>query len=170
MLARTPRTEMDFASILKIPPKPASIAEAERKWREAVAEREAAQSKHAELHRLYFGQVPGQPPKATAAEVDKAGQEIIPHQVKEREAMVALEAERAAFDAELASLTPKIAEYRAAIGRKLDELEDLLGVGVLFYGAAVQANVKLQSKLPGRCQGMLEHGIAMTRKILNGAE
>lgn len=39
MLARTPKaTELDFASILKIPPKPTTIAEAESKWREAAAE------------------------------------------------------------------------------------------------------------------------------------
>ncbi|WP_192177674.1 hypothetical protein [Mesorhizobium amorphae] len=171
MLARTPRaTEMDFASILKIPPKPAEIADAERDWRAAVAEREAAQAKHRELHRVYFGQVPGQPPMITAAEVDKAGQEIEPYLKREREALELLETHRAAFDAELAALKQPIEAYRIAIGQKLDELEDLLGIGVLFYAASVQANVKLQSKLPGRCQGMIQHGVAMTRKILNGAE
>ncbi|MGX9575775.1 hypothetical protein [Mesorhizobium sp. f-mel] len=171
MLAKTPRaTELDFAAVLKIPPKPAAIAEAERKWREAAAELEAARARHRQLHASYFGQVPGQPPKITAAEVDQAGSEIAPFQAKEKEALQALEALRAAFDDEVASLKPKIDAYRNAIGAKLDELEDLLGIGVLFYAAAVQANVKLQSKLPGRCQGMIQHGVAMTRKILNGAE
>ncbi|WIW51138.1 hypothetical protein LRP31_18775 [Mesorhizobium mediterraneum] len=161
---------MDFAAALRIPPKPAAIAEAEGAWREAVAELQAAQARHREMHRSYFGQVPGQPPSITGADVDKAGQEIAPYQQKERDAMKALEGQRAAFEAELASLKPKIDAYRNAIGTKLDELEDLIGVGVLFYAASVQANVKLPSKLPGRCQGMLQHGIAMTRKILNGTE
>lgn len=171
MLARTPKaTEMDFANILKIPPKPAAIAEAERVWRESVAELEAARAKHREMHRQYFGQQPGMPPTITAAEVDKAGQEIEPYLKREREALALLETHRAAFDAEFAALKPKIDAYRNAIGQKLDELEDLLGIGVLFYAASVQANVKLPSKLPGRCQGMLQHGVAMTRKILNGAD
>ncbi|MFD2053775.1 hypothetical protein ACFSQT_11970 [Mesorhizobium calcicola] len=172
MLARTPRaTEMDFASILKIPPKPAAIAEAERVWRASVAELEAAQAKHRELHRVYFNQVPGQPPKITAAEVDHAGAEIAPFQARETEAQQALEAQRAAFDEEVAALKPKIEAYRAAIAAKIDELEDFITLGSTFYAASVEARVKLPSKMPSRCQSLLgPHGVGMLRKLLNAVD
>jgi hypothetical protein len=156
---------MDFASILKIPPKPVAIADAERDWRAAVADREAAQAKHREAHRIYHSQRPGEPPVITAAQVDQAGQEIEPYLKREREALEVLETHRAAFDAELASLGPKTDAYRNAISEKIDELEDLLGLGVLLH-AAVQGNTKLPRKLPGRCQGVLQHGVHMTRKLL----
>ncbi|MGX5839754.1 hypothetical protein ACWGTI_03405 [Mesorhizobium sp. ArgA1] len=166
MLARLPKAaDMDFAK-LKIPPKPAAITDAERDWRAAVAEREAAQAKHREAHRIYHSQRPGEPPVITAAQVDQAGQEIEPCLKREREALQLLERHRAAFDADLASLGPRIDAYRNAISEKIDELEDLLGLGVLLHAAAVQANVKLPRKLPGRCQGIMEHGIHMTRKLV----
>lgn len=172
MLAKTPRVaEVDFASILKIPPKPAAIAEAERKWQAAVAEREAAQAKHREMHRQYFNQVPGQPPKITAAEVDQAGAEIAPFQARELEAMRALEAQRAAFDDELSALRSKIDAYRNAISEKIDQLEDLVGIGAQFYAASIEAKVKLPSKMPSRCQSLLgPHGIGMLRKLLNAID
>ncbi|RWC41970.1 MAG: hypothetical protein EOS28_18435 [Mesorhizobium sp.] len=160
--------DLDFASILKIPPKPTAIAEAERKWQSAVAEREAAQAKHREMHRQYFNQVPGQPPKITAAEVDQAGAEIAPFQTKEMEAQQDLNAKRAAFDEEVASLKPKIEAYRSAIAAKIDELEDFITLGSQFYAASIAARVKLPSKMPSRCEALLSaHGVGMLRRLLN---
>ncbi|MBB6407649.1 hypothetical protein HNQ71_000293 [Mesorhizobium sangaii] len=172
MLARTPKAaDMDFANILKIPPKPAAIAQAERVWRESVGELEAARAKHREMHRQYFGQQPGMPPTITAAEVDQAGQEIAPFQAREREAQQLLEAQRKAFDDDLAALKPKIESYRAAIAAKIDELEDLIGMGALFYAASVEARTKLPSKMPSRCEALLgPHCIGMLRKILNAVD
>ncbi|RWF41849.1 MAG: hypothetical protein EOS65_10930 [Mesorhizobium sp.] len=172
MLARTPKAaDMDFASILKIPPMPAAIAEAERKWQAAVADRETAQAKHREMHRLWHNQVPGMPPKITAAEVDQAGAEIAPFLEREKEALQTLEAQRAAFDAEVASLKPKIEAYRAAIAVKIDELEDFISIGAAFYASSVQAKVKLPSRMPSRCEGLLSvHGVGMLRRLLNAVD
>ncbi|TIW37132.1 MAG: hypothetical protein E5V62_02995 [Mesorhizobium sp.] len=122
-------------------------------------------------HRLWHNQVPGMPPKITAAEVDKAGAEIAPFLDKEKEAQQSLEAERAAFDAEVESLRPKIESYRAAISARLDELEDFIALGGQFYAASVEARVRLPSKVPGRCQSLLgPHGLAMLRKLLNAVD
>ena len=172
MLARTPKaTEMDFIETLKIPPKPSAIADAERKWREAAADLEAARAKHRQLHSVYFNQRPGEPPKITAAEVDQAGTEIAPFQAKEAEAQQALEAQRAAFDDEVSSLRPKIDSYRAAIAAKIDDLEDFIAIGSQFYAASIEARVKLPSKMPSRCEALLgPHCIGMLRKILNAVD
>ncbi|TJW69303.1 MAG: hypothetical protein E5V29_08010 [Mesorhizobium sp.] len=162
---------MDFANILKIPPKPVAIADAERKWQAAVAEREAAQAKHRECHRLWHNQVPGMPPRITAAEVDQAGAEIAPFFEKESEAHRALEAQRAAFDDELAALRSKIDAYRNAISEKIDQLEDLIGIGAQFYAASIEARVRLPSKMPSRCQSLLgPHGVGMLRRLLNAVD
>jgi len=69
MLAKTPRKE-EFSELLRIPPKPAAISEADSAWRLAVSEREAGQARHIEATRQ-LKEVPGQPPTITTREIEE---------------------------------------------------------------------------------------------------
>ncbi|MER9167334.1 hypothetical protein NKI12_08105 [Mesorhizobium australicum] len=171
MLARTPKTtEIDFANILTIPPKPAAIAEADAAWRNAVSDREAGQARHIEATRQLQAQIPGQPPTITMREVEELGLALVPLLNAEKIATEDRARLRARYEEDTnATLSAALEKYAIAIADKISELETLLGYGSALHAASVAAGVKLPTRLPGDCGAIIKAGVEQARYYLRGA-
>ncbi|RVC80210.1 hypothetical protein EN745_13630 [Mesorhizobium sp. M4A.F.Ca.ET.022.05.2.1] len=173
MLARLkPAAPPNFATLLTLPEKPASIAEAEEALRIATAARQEAQGRHIEAGRQYFNQVAGQPPRITAKEVDEIGATLQPLFDAESNARARRDEEIQAFEASIGpTVLEPIGRLRTAIDEAIDHLETLLGHGAAFRARAVAAGVDLSkiSRLPGICAPTIER-LGLVRAALKHAD
>lgn len=162
MLTRTPKPQPDdldyFFSALQLPVRPVEVATADQAWRKAVADLQAAQSRHVEAGRLLNEQRFGRPVTITHAEVDEIGADIVQLMTAEAEARAKRDRARQAYrDSVAASLEDPLKRYQAAVADKITELEDFLAVAMLLNSEAVSVGVKLPSKLPGIAPAMASH-------------
>ncbi|ESX98734.1 hypothetical protein [Mesorhizobium sp. LNJC405B00] len=171
MLARTPKTsETDFASILKIPAKPAAISEADAAWQHAVSQREAGQARHIEATRQLYAQVPGQPPVITLREVEEIGLTREPLFKAEKDAAEKRSSLRERYDQDThAFLASALDRFSDAVSDKLGELETLLGLGSALHAASVAAGVKLPRRLPSVCGNIINSSIYTARNLVRHA-
>ena len=171
MLAHRPKpkpTNDDFQALLTLPAKPEAVEACDFAWRNAVAERQAAQSCHVEARHQLDAQVAGGPPSITQREVDELCAQLAPLVEAESVAAEARVAARKKYQEDiLAGLHRPLIDYRSAIADELDELDKLLGIGAALHSAGVAAGVTLSSKLPGLCHHILEEGVQSARRILN---
>ncbi|MER9840526.1 hypothetical protein NKJ59_04620 [Mesorhizobium australicum] len=155
MLAKTPRKD-DFAELLRIPPKPAAISQADAAWRLAVSEREAGQARHIEATRQLHAQVAGMVPTITIREVEQLGLALEPLFTTERKAAEIRSTLRERYDQEThAFLASALDKFSDAVSDKLDELETLIGLGSALHAASVAAGVKLPRRLPAVCGNII---------------
>ncbi|RWF32423.1 hypothetical protein [Mesorhizobium sp.] len=173
MLARLkPASQPDFATLLTLPEKPASIAEAEAALRKTVAAREEGQARHIEAGRKLANQPLGQPPQITAKEVDEIGAELAPLFAAEAKAKATRDLELQAFEASIGpALVEPIGKLRTAIDEAIDHLESLLGHGAAFRARAEAAGFDLAkvSRLPGICAPTIER-LGLVRAALKHAD
>src|SRR5687768_1504019 len=115
MLARvsTPKP-VDFATSLRVPPRPASIQAAKDAWQTAKADREQAQQRHREAARRQADQVAGQPTVITSAQVDELGAAIAGFVDAEQAAKQKFEDEVTSYQGACSEALGKpLAEYHA---------------------------------------------------------
>lgn len=153
----------DFAASLRVPEKPASMAEAEAAWQLAVSRREAAQARHIEAVAMYRAQVPGQPLTITLRAVEELAETLGPLFQTEQAAAEVRAAIRVEYDATAnALMSDALAKYRDALTDRIAGLEELLGHGIALHSEAAKARVELPSTLPSRCV-MIKHAITAAR-------
>ncbi|RUT88131.1 MULTISPECIES: hypothetical protein [unclassified Mesorhizobium] len=162
----------DFDRLLVIPERPASIDEAEQALQKAAQARQEGQRRHIEAGQRLASQRLGEPPTITAKEVDDFGFELAPLFAAENEARGHRDQIVEAFDASIApAILAPLKDYRAAIGEALDNLEALLGHGVVFKTKATAAGFDLSkiSRLPGACPALIER-LKLVRAVLDHAD
>ncbi|RWA62125.1 hypothetical protein [Mesorhizobium sp.] len=173
MLARLkPASQPDFATLLTLPEKPASIAEAEAALRKAVAAREEGQARHIEAGRKLANQPLGQPPTIRQRDVDEIGALLQPLFDAEKQAKARRDEEVQEFEASIGpALVEPIGKLRTAIDEAIDNLEALLGHGAAFRARAAAAGFDLAkvSRLPGICAPTIER-LGLVRAALKHAD
>ncbi|MER9590932.1 hypothetical protein NKI94_19265 [Mesorhizobium australicum] len=170
MLARTPPKEqapkgVDYAELLRLPPKPPSVIEAEKALDQATTERQSAQEVQAQALRQFRGMVPGQLPTVSAREVDELGDTLTAKVAAEAAAMATRDAERSAFDASIRSQIDRgLDTLRDEILKVADRFDELLAHGTMLHASAAAARFNLHDPFPLRCREM-QNSIAATIRL-----
>jgi hypothetical protein len=171
VLARKPQINLAaFEDKLVLPPKPDTIREADEKFRTAVADRQAGQAQHVEAARQYQGQLLGMPASLTRADVDKIGVALGALFTAEAEAQAARDESVEGYQQAVTdSLTGPLEEYRAALSELINQLDNLLGVGVRLHQASVSAGVKLPNSIAALSQNIQFSCVRGARQLIGSA-
>jgi hypothetical protein len=164
MLAKTPNPpaiKQDFVELLRIPPKPKALIEAEAALSTATSAREAGQAAHIEAVRQLRAQVPGQPPTVTLRQVDELGSALSPLFQAEAAAISCRDEGRGKYEQSVSAiLTAGMEALREALAVKIDEFDSLLDHGIECHAAAVAAGTS-PNNVTVRCRDLRSrvHGI-----------
>ncbi|MEQ1954420.1 hypothetical protein [Mesorhizobium sp. CN2-181] len=157
MLARTPKSiePQSYADLLKIPPRPAALTEAEQTLDKATTELKSAQAIQAAALDQFRHMQPGTIPSITAREVDEAGVKLREAYEAQQLAQIRRDGAKADYEASLhLQVDQGCAGLRDEILDIADRLEEVLSRGVALHAAAAAARVSLRNRLPLNCRDM----------------